>query len=243
MTQVATQTLVNRLSFITTHARRLALPLLLTSASVGASMMAGDAACQYIQFNAERKRILESYAQSVERNPSLPMPDVNTLLAAPTHFPDDRLPSIPSSLRSILPPWWNSSRGLAMFATGLLAGGPWQFTLQRTLEHTFPGRSMAAVVKKMGFNMGTAPISISATFYLINYFQGGKHEQAIERIQRDVATTYVTGFLYCQFPPTTAPTTPSPRLFALHRQFNAYTITRHFFISPSSLFLLLPFSF
>ena len=129
---------------------------------------------------------------------ALPAPDIASLLAyrAPASAPAARLPGLPESWLAAAPSWWNSGRSLSMLATGLLAGGPWNFTLVRLGEHLFPGRSTAAIARKMMVNMSTAPIGISSTFFLTNFFQGHPHAQALERIRNDMPSTFVTGFVY-----------------------------------------------
>ena len=179
--------------------RRLSLPFVSTAAAIGVSMFAGDFACQFIQHNADRKRLVAQHTAAVVLDPTLPAPDFDSLLAAPSHSEHARVPLLPSFVREWMPRWWNADRGLAMLATGTLAGGPWQFTIQRTAEHFFPGRTLAQIGKKMAVNMGTAPIGISSTFYLTNFFQGGTHDTAVTRIKRDVGSTFVTGFFYWPF--------------------------------------------
>lgn len=187
-------------SSLVSAARRLSLPLLATSTSVGLSMIVGDSVCQWMQYNGDRTRIMEAHAlRQAESTVPLPLPDVDSLLRAPEPNPDAHVPSLPPSVRDLFPAWWDSTRGFAMFATGFLAGGPWQFSLQRTAEHFIPGRSGAAIAKKMAINIGTAPIGISSTFYLTNYFQGHGHDRAIERIRNDMPQTYVTGAFYWPF--------------------------------------------
>jgi hypothetical protein len=186
------------------HARRLALPLAATSLSIGASMLVGDVACQYLQFSQAHNKMMEQHTQEVAAataagRPAPPMPDIAAATAY-TPAPDapaPRLPSLPASWLSLAPRWWNPTRSMAMLATGALAGAPWQFTLVRVGEHYFPGRSARAIASKMAVNMGTAPIGISSTFFLTSYFQGNPSHVAFNRIEKDMPSTFVTGFVYC----------------------------------------------
>ena len=183
----------------------LCLPVLCGPAQIGLSMGAGDVCCQYLGFAAERARLLEAHAAALRACPAAaappPMPDVDELLAhRPTAAaPVPRLPALPAFVLESAPRWWNPTRSLAMAATGLLAGGPWNFTLARVGEHLFPGRLPRAIAAKMAVNMATAPIGISSTFFLTNHFQGHHSDAALRRIRDDMPRTFVAGFFFWPF--------------------------------------------
>ena len=168
-------------------------------------MAAGDVCCQYIDFATERARLLEAHAAALSACPASatppPMPDVDELLAyRPTAaMPAPRLPALPASVLESAPRWWDPTRSLAMAATGLLAGGPWTFTLARVGEHIFPGRLPRAVAAKMAVNMATAPAAISSTFFLTNHFQGHHADAALRRIRHDMPRTFAAGFFFWPF--------------------------------------------
>lgn len=168
-------------------------------------MAAGDICCQYIDFTTERTRLLDAHAAAVSACPATaippPMPDVDELLAyrSTAATPVPRLPALPACVLDVAPRWWNPTRSLAMAATGLVAGGPWNFSLARIGEHLFPGRLPRAIAAKMAINMSTAPIGISSTFYLTNHFQGHHSDAALRRIRDDMPRTFVTGFFYWPF--------------------------------------------
>jgi len=169
-------------------------------------MGAGDMACQYITYTQARTQLLESHASACAAAASSdttppPMPDVEEMLTyrSSADAPSPRLPSLPQSLLAASPLWWNPTRTLAMCATGLLAGGPWQFSLVRISEHLFPGRLPRAIASKIAINMCTAPIGISSTFFLTNFFQGHASAPALRRIRDDMPRTFVTGACYWPF--------------------------------------------
>lgn len=201
-------------------ARQLTLPLLGTSASIGASMFLGDVACQWIIQKQTRTRLMQEHlekqaaAQTAAAQGGvataaavaslLPLPDFDALLAhrplAPlSPAPVGSLPDLPHSLQSLAPSWWNSRRSLAMLASGMVFSGPWQFALMRGGEVAFPGRGGKAIAQKMLLNFAQAPLSISCTFYLTNKFQGRHDEEAFERIRNDMPSTFATGTLYWPF--------------------------------------------
>ena len=83
-----------------------------------------------------------------------------------------------------------------MGISGFFVSAPLGHTVQRVLEYYIPGRNNMSIAKKMLVNSASAPLFIALSFTSITLLKGGTTSDASSKVQRDLASTWLTGACY-----------------------------------------------